>query len=91
MAYQRNVPIANVADELVCQWFDDFHPNSELFRQAFSEKEIVLLEKFTHDFDEQVDKLPNNLEALLASTEWKFVMHKARVMLEAAGWEANCD
>ena len=88
-AYQKNVPIANVANEIVCQWFDDFHPNSELFRQAFLEEEIKLLEQFTRVFDKQVDKLPDNLEALLASAEWEFIMSKARVTLEAAGWKEN--
>jgi hypothetical protein len=41
LAYERDVPIANVPAELVCMWFDDFyHPEAGLFLEAFSPAEL---------------------------------------------------
>jgi hypothetical protein len=44
--YQKNVPIANVSVELFEQWDDVYHPENSLFKQAFSESELTLLEDF---------------------------------------------
>jgi len=86
LAFQESVPAANVADELVCMWFDDFHPASDLFVEAFSGKEIAPMEWFTRVFDKYVSSLPDNLEDMLKSPEWELVMRQARLTLQANGW-----
>ncbi len=44
LKYERYVPIADVPSELVCGFVDDlYHPNSEMFLNAFTEQELKSL------------------------------------------------
>lgn len=95
LAYQREAPAVNVANELVNQWFDDFyHPGSPQFEAAFSSAELAQLADFHRRFDAVADGLPDDLGALLASSAWGQVSSDARDVLDRLGWTdlvANCD
>ncbi len=85
--YCRDVPIANVAAELICQWFDDFfHPESNSFKESFSDDEWKILMEFHHYYDGLVEKLPDNYEALREDFNWKQIVGKAAWALEMLGW-----
>ena len=87
--FQRLVPMVSAAEEMVCMWFDDFHPTSELFSEAFSVNEIENMKIYTKTFEKYADTLPNSLEDLLKSSEWELVMKQAKITLHANGWEEN--
>lgn len=80
--------MANVPDELVCQWFDDFHPSSELFKALFSESEIQELEKFTEYFDQRARSIPNDggVDKLQTNKEWLEVQSMAKKLCIEKGW-----
>src|SRR6186713_117802 len=81
--YQRRAPEVNVANELVNQWFDDFHhPGSSQFEAAFSSDELAVLGHFHRAFDERVDALPRDLNLLLMSQTWGEVSALATVTLD---------
>lgn len=89
LAYEVNVPIANVPAELVCMWFDDLYlPDSVLFRDSFSPEEAVVLAEFNSTYDAYEDKLPmdEGVVALHASSEWATVMAAATAALDSLGW-----
>ena len=71
-AYEQNVPIANVPAELVCMWFDAYHPDSEQHAKAFSAREQELLARFHAAYDECADDLPcdNGIAVLQQSSQW---------------------
>jgi hypothetical protein len=87
-AYEQAVPVANISDELVCQWFDDFHPSSELFKSSFSENEIEELERFTEYFDARVGSIPNDggVDKLQTNKEWLEVQSLAKKVCIEKGW-----
>lgn len=87
LAYQRQVPAVNVANELVNHGFDDFHhPGSPQFEAAFSSEELAALARFHRAFDARADGLPDDLDALLASSVWRQVSSDAAAVLECLGW-----
>ena len=62
IAYDRNVPIAQVPAELFCMWFDDFyHPDSEHFQDAFSIDECAILAAFHERYRKIRGSLPRYL------------------------------
>lgn len=77
LEYQKNVPIADVASELFCQWCDDsYHPGSDLFGLAFNAEEQSALKIFDQAISEISSKTPSNLphiETFIKSDEWKVV------------------
>ena len=77
LEYQKNVPIAQVSDELFCQWADDFyHPDSRQFKIAFNEIERDVLAEFDKTLNFICEKTPNNLPDIVQfvkTTEWKIV------------------
>ena len=90
LAYQRDVPIANVPAELVCMWFDDlYHPQWDLFVEAFSETERNRLATFHRFYDARVEQLPNSLEEMHQSVVWRDVMSEAKQVLNDLGWPAG--
>ena len=87
LAYQRRVPAVRVANELVNHWFDDFyHPGSPQFAAAFSGDELAELAEFHRAFDAKADGLSDELEALLASSDWRQVASDANAVLDRLGW-----
>ncbi|WP_072756924.1 hypothetical protein [Rhodanobacter sp. OK091] len=67
-------------DEFACWWADDFHPDSKLFRSAFSPTEIVILSNFNNAFESaltQIGEHVPNVEQLLSLTAWQSVIAAA--------------
>ena len=88
MEYENNVPIANVPAELVCQWFDDFHPETELFKSSFSSGELNELSKFTEFYDARVKAIPDDggVTKLQTNKELLEVQSYANELVSKNGW-----
>jgi hypothetical protein len=87
LAYQRDVPIANVPAELVCMWFDDlYHPYDNVFSEVFSPAECERLARFHEFFDVRHKHLPATLPEMHNNSEWLDVMAEARRVLDDLGW-----
>jgi hypothetical protein len=71
--FQKNVPIAHVSDELFNIWDDNYYPESEIHKIAFTEKEREILEKFNMLLNMISDNTPQNLPNLdefVLTNEW---------------------
>ncbi|MGV8091815.1 MAG: hypothetical protein AB2L24_08125 [Mangrovibacterium sp.] len=80
LEYQKNVPIAQVSDELFCQWEDYYFPTSTDFRQIFNQEELELLSEFDKAINKIADKTLQNLpviEQFVDTEEWKTLNNKA--------------
>ena len=80
LEYQRNVPIAQVSDELFCQWEDYYFPASDDFRQIFNPTELKLLSEFDETLNAIADITPKNLpliDEFIETEEWKTMNKKA--------------
>ena len=92
LAYERDVPIANVPAELFCMWFDDlYHPASDLFEASFSPGERAILAEFHERFEEVADSLPGDFPQvadLHAHSEWQTLMRDAVATLKSLGEDA---
>jgi len=87
--YERNVPVANVATELICMWFDDlYHPDPQWISGGFSPRELELLAEFHDFYDHRADSLPTDggVAILQRSPEWSEVMRKAQETRVKLGW-----
>jgi len=74
LEYQKNVPHVNVVGELYGQWDDFYEPGLEAIKDAFSQRELVLLEKFDAEINVQVDKYNIQhlqLDDFIFTEEWK--------------------
>ena len=78
-AYEKRAPYANVADELVCQWFDDlYHPEDENWRAIFLVPELKAMEEFSDAFKETIKwPSPECIEEWLANPRWRELMASA--------------
>ena len=62
LAYQRDVPIADVSAELLCMWFDDsFRPDDRQLRALFTDDEWSGLLAFHAYYDTVAARLRNEL------------------------------
>ncbi len=87
LEYEKNVPIANVPNELICQWFDDFYLSEfEWFKNKFTKKEWLVLEEFNDYYKKRLDNIPDTLEKMHKSYSWKEVVGKAQWVLEMLNW-----
>ncbi|WP_319480993.1 hypothetical protein [uncultured Draconibacterium sp.] len=80
LEYQRNVPIAQVSDELFCQWEDYYFPASDDFIQIFNPTELKLLSEFDETLNAIADITPKNLpliDEFIETEEWKTMNKKA--------------
>jgi len=80
LEYQKNVPIAQVSDELFCQWEDFYLSHSDDFKQAFNDEELKILLEFDIVLKETIDKTPQNLPEInefVETDEWKMMNSKA--------------
>ncbi len=70
--------------EMVCMWFDDqYQPERELFKAAFSEKELIILATFNSFYDPIVDKLPeHSIDELLSESQWNELTERAKHTVE---------
>jgi len=83
--FAGDVAYANYADEFYEWWFEDWHPESPLFKKAFTSKEIEILEVFTKTWQTFDADLGENLsiDDLLANTTWAQIMGQAKLTLSA--------
>lgn len=85
--YNANVPIANVPDELIAQWFDDFfHPDIKDFVEMFSDEEWRVLEEFHKFFLKRLPKIPRSFEDMQCNNHWIEVIRKANWTINELGW-----
>ena len=90
LAYERNVPIANVPAELICIWFDDlYHPQWDLFIEAFAPVERDRLAKFHIFYEARHKRLPDSLAEMHQNPAWIEVMNEAQQVLKDLGWSAG--
>jgi hypothetical protein len=80
LAYERDVPIADVPAELLCLWFDDtYHPDFG-WRAYFADRELEALACFNALYGRQKKRLPTScgtIRTWLASPVWREVMSAA--------------
>jgi hypothetical protein len=92
IAYERDVPIADVPAELFCGWFDDlYHPDTDLLRSAFTARERLVLAAFHQKFEQVNDSLPEPLGRvadLHARAEWRALVRAATDTLKDLGEDA---
>jgi hypothetical protein len=86
VAYQRSVPIADVPAELVCLWFDNYHPDTDLQKRAFTAAVAEALAAFNCMYEHHVEDLPSTLSELHASEHWKRVSTTAQETLCLCCW-----
>jgi hypothetical protein len=87
--YQKDVPYVNIADELICMWFDDcYHPDDNQFKNNFDSNELKILDDFSTYFNQRVPKLPKNYYDYWESKGWLEVVGKAKETLEKLGWDS---
>lgn len=81
--YNRQVPIAEVAVELVNQWFDDsFLLEEPWFREIFSRYEWNILSEFNQFFERRLGNLPAVYSELRTDQNWAEVRLKAQWALD---------
>jgi hypothetical protein len=90
LAYERDVPIADVPAELVCMWFDDlYHPDTDLFLEAFSPSERERLARFHVFYNARHKRLADTLAEMHQNGAWLEVMDEAQQVLDDLGWAAG--
>lgn len=90
LAYELNVPVANVPAELVCMWFDDlYHPDADSFLECFTPAERERLAKFHAFFDARLERLPDTLAEVHQNAAWLEVMSEAQQVIDELGWTAG--
>ena len=90
LAYEFNVPIANVPAELVCMWFDDlYHPDADLFLEAFTPAERERLARFHAFYEARVEQLPDTLAEMHQNAAWLEVMSEAQRVMDDLGWSTS--
>jgi hypothetical protein len=83
--YERDVPNAAVAAELVCIWFDDiYHPETPEHQVAFTSAERAALEEFNRFFSAAAERLGPiyDLAELQARSEWTDLTRAAGEVLQ---------
>ncbi len=86
LLYQKHAP-ANVANELVNQWFDDFyHPTDKHFKHEFSDDELASLREFNAYYDARSAILPDSLDEMLKTNAWREIMAVAGRLLDEHVW-----
>ena len=87
-SYEANVPIADVPAELVNQWFDDFyHPDSDWYKEPFTNNELDVLGEFHAFYDARVSSLPDSLDEMHQCYQWIEVVGKAQWALNMLNWQ----
>ena len=68
-------------------WFDDlYHPDGDLFLEAFGPPERDRLARFNAFYIARVDGLPDTLERMPESAAWHELMAEARRVMDDLGW-----
>ena len=86
--YQSEVNI-DIADELICMWFDDFYNNDQRIKliTLLSVEELKRINEFHTFYEERVDCLPKQYEQLKESDLWHEIMLKAKETLMILNWD----
>ena len=82
--YQRNVPFVSVPVEMLCGWADIFAPQAAVFRDAFDDDELLVLQEFNGVFIRISGTLPDPLpplEEFITSDQGAALATAARVAL----------
>ena len=80
LAYQENVPIAQVSSELFNQWEDLYNPESDSFKLAFDGREREILSDFDKVLNHICIKTMNNLPYItdfVKTNDWLVVNRAA--------------
>ncbi|RTY85835.1 hypothetical protein [Flavobacterium sp. GT3R68] len=84
LKFQKDVPIAQVSSELFNLWDDNYYPESEIHKIAFTKKERDILAKFNTLLNIVSEKIPENLmsiEEFILTKEWLEVNEFAKEVL----------
>lgn len=82
LAYEKNVPIADVPAELICGFCNDlYHPKSEAFIAAFSESELKSMAHLYGLLSEVAKSTVHSVSDLQKTPEWRLVVALANKML----------
>lgn len=75
----------NYAEEFSEWWFEDWHPESPLFKKAFQNSEIEHLRKFSSAWEALEPEFCNNMpiNELVGNPAWKQVMVSAKQIVSA--------
>lgn len=73
----------NYAEEFSEWWFEDWHPESPLFKSAFQNSEIDQLRNFSSTWDALEPEFCNNMpiNELVSNSAWRQVMASAMQIL----------
>lgn len=79
LAYEKNVPIANVPAELICIFCDDlYHPESEQLLSQFNAEEMNGLAHLNGVLCEAAEIEVSSVSELLKNDQWKTVINVAK-------------
>ena len=81
-AFASRIPCDDYAEEFYCWWFDDFHPESQLFRRSFDAPEIDVLRSFSTVWAGRADaigQLQCSIDDLLDDDGWRAIIEAARL------------
>jgi hypothetical protein len=81
-AFASRVPCDAYAEEFYCWWFDDFYPESDLFRRSFQAEEIEALRSFSSVWAGRADaigQLQRSVDDLLDDDGWRAIIEAARL------------
>jgi hypothetical protein len=79
LAWQARTPSLD-SGEVLCWWAEDFTPDDDLYRSAFSPDEIALLRSFNEQLERAFDKYQQSfptMRALLDDPDWRHVASQA--------------
>lgn len=81
-AFAARVQYDDYAEEFYCWWFDDFHPESDLFKRSFAPAEIDILRSFSSEWEGQADaigQLQFSIADLIDDDGWRAIIEAARL------------
>ena len=86
--YQEEVTV-DIADELICMWFDDFYGDDSRAQIAalLTPEENKTIKQFHRYFEARLDELPRMYKKLQSSDAWRSVVQKADETLKTLDWD----
>ncbi len=90
--FASRVTYSDYSSEFFFWWFDDFDPETSLYRAAFSETELAALKSFAATYESSDRELGQNdrsIDDLLETPAWSRLVHAARRTVEAVALQPN--
>jgi hypothetical protein len=90
--FARRVHYEDYGSEFLGWWFEDFVPDSELFRSAFAPAEIEILRRLSSELkahDVALEDSVRTITQLQGDSNWLKVMAAARAALESLDASAD--